>query len=89
MLATGSALTAALLCSACLSDTSPGRQDPASDPAPMTADEFDRIFDEHSNWGRWGTDDELGALNLVTPEHRRQAAALVRSGVSVSLSHNR
>jgi hypothetical protein len=39
-----------------------------------------------SNWGRWGTDDELGTLNLITPEKRKSAAALVRDGVSVSLA---
>lgn len=38
------------------------------------------------NWGRWGKDDELGTINLITPEKRRQAASLVRSGRSVSLS---
>ena len=43
---------------------------------------------ELSNWGRWGDDDQLGALNLITPEKRRQAARLVREGISVSLSHN-
>jgi kynurenine formamidase len=43
---------------------------------------------ELSNWGRWGDDDELGALNLITPEKRKQAAALVREGIAVSLSHN-
>ena len=37
-----------------------------------------------SNWGRWGPDDQLGALNLVTDEKRRQAAGLVKDGVSVS-----
>jgi kynurenine formamidase len=37
-----------------------------------------------SNWGRWGPDDELGTLNLITPEKRRQAAGLVREGVVVS-----
>lgn len=37
-----------------------------------------------SNWGRWGADDQLGTLNLVTPEHRRRAAELVREGVAVS-----
>ena len=30
-----------------------------------------------SNWGRWGADDELGTLNLITPEKRAQAAGLV------------
>ena len=38
-----------------------------------------------SNWGRWGAEDQLGTLNLVTDEKRRQAAGLVRDGVSVSL----
>jgi kynurenine formamidase len=37
-----------------------------------------------SNWGRWGDRDQLGALNLVTPECRREAAARVRSGRTVS-----
>ena len=39
-----------------------------------------------SNWGRWGTDDELGTLNLITPEKRAQAGRLVREGISVSCS---
>src|SRR6266852_184899 len=39
-----------------------------------------------SNWGRWGKDDEIGALNLITPEKRKQAAALVKEGFSVSLA---
>ena len=33
-----------------------------------------------SNWGRWGEDDEIGTLNLVTPQKRVQAASLVRTG---------
>jgi kynurenine formamidase len=37
-----------------------------------------------SNWGRWGERDQLGALNLITREKRVAAAALVRSGRSVS-----
>jgi kynurenine formamidase len=37
-----------------------------------------------SNWGRWGNDDQKGCLNLITPEKRKQAAALVRDGISVS-----
>lgn len=40
-------------------------------------------FDKLSNWGRWGADDELGTLNLITPEKRREAASLVRDGLSV------
>src|SRR5579859_4767672 len=41
-----------------------------------------------SNWGRWGASDELGTLNLITPEKRKQAAALIKEGVTVSLAHN-
>jgi kynurenine formamidase len=43
---------------------------------------------EFSNWGRWGADDELGAMNLITPRTRKAAFALVRDGVGVSLSHD-
>jgi kynurenine formamidase len=37
-----------------------------------------------SNWGRWGTEDELGTLNLITPAKRLAAARLVRDGVPVT-----
>ena len=33
-----------------------------------------------SNWGRWGDEDERGALNLLTPERIVEAAQLVREG---------
>jgi len=36
-----------------------------------------------SNWGRWGADDELGTLNLITSKKRAQAARLVREGVTI------
>jgi kynurenine formamidase len=47
--------------------------------------EFERIFESVKNWGRWGPDDQLGTLNLLTPERVRAAAGLVRSGRRVSL----
>lgn len=56
--------------------------------SPRNAEEFDALFKTISNWGRWGKDDQLGSANLVTPEKRKQAAGLVKSGVSVSLAHN-
>ena len=37
-----------------------------------------------SNWGRWGAEDELGTMNLITPAKRVRAARLVTDGVSVS-----
>ena len=57
-------------------------------PPTISAAEIDEMFNELSNWGRWGDDDQRGTLNLITPEKRRQAAALVREGISVSLSQN-
>ena len=54
----------------------------------LTKDDFDAMMHSLSNWGRWGKQDQIGALNLITPEKRRQAAALVREGVSISLAHN-
>jgi kynurenine formamidase len=37
-----------------------------------------------SNWGRWGDDDQLGVLNLITPEVTAAAAATVQVGRTVS-----
>lgn len=54
-------------------------------PAP-TREEIVTILTERRNWGRWGDDDQLGTINLITPDKRVRAAALVRSGRSVSLS---
>jgi hypothetical protein len=57
-----------------------------ADPPPVSAEQYARWKMDLSNWGRWGKDDQIGALNLITPAKRRQAAALVRDGVSVSLA---
>ena len=34
----------------------------------VTAAEFKALFDSVRSWGRWGADDELGALNLLTAD---------------------
>ena len=47
---------------------------------------FDSWMQEISNWGRWGANDELGTLNLITPELRIAAAGLVESGHAVSMA---
>ena len=65
-----------------------GNATPPTSRAAVTKAEYDRWKTELSNWGRWGKDDTLGALNLVTPAKRKQAAALVKNGISVSLAHN-
>jgi kynurenine formamidase len=56
------------------------------DRRAVSAEQYQRWKTELSNWGRWGKDDQIGALNLITPAKRRQAAALVKDGVSVSLA---
>jgi kynurenine formamidase len=53
-----------------------------------TEEEWAGYFDSLSNWGRWGDDDRLGTLNLITPESRKQAASLVQDGRTVSLSRD-
>src|SRR5919106_377030 len=57
-------------------------------PPVVSQAEYDRWKKELSNWGRWGKDDEMGALNLITPAKRKAAAALVREGLPVSLASN-
>lgn len=64
-----------------------GERAAAQEPrAPLTQDELKQWLEDRSNWGRWGADDQKGAVNLVTEAKKRQAASLVRSGRSVSLS---
>ena len=63
-------------------------QVPSATHATLTKGDVDKMFDALSNWGRWGKDDQLGAMNLITPEKRKTAARLVKEGVSVSLAHN-
>lgn len=49
-------------------------------------DGFEGELHERNNWGRWGTEDQVGAINLVTPAKRAAAAGLVKTGRTVSLS---
>ncbi len=51
------------------------------------AAEIETWLEELSNAGRWGDDDQLGTVNLITPEKRKAAATLVKEGISVSLAH--
>ena len=38
------------------------------------------------NWGRWGADDQVGAVNMVTEEKRLDATRTVKSGKAICLS---
>lgn len=62
----------------------PDTQDPS---VRITLADLKRWESELSNWGRWGTNDQKGALNYITPAKARQALSLVREGVNVSLQH--
>jgi kynurenine formamidase len=55
-------------------------------PAPVTLNEFDAIYEKVKNWGRWGSDDERGTLNYLTPDKVVAAAKLVKSGRQVSMA---
>jgi kynurenine formamidase len=57
-----------------------------ADPHLTTKADVDRLMKELSNWGRWGKDDQIGTVNLITPAKRREALATVKEGVSVSLA---
>ena len=54
----------------------------------VTEADVEAWMDSLSNWGRWGPDDQLGAVNLITPETRMAAAKLVEKGVSVSMARD-
>ncbi|HYC23001.1 MAG TPA: cyclase family protein [Candidatus Bathyarchaeia archaeon] len=46
----------------------------------MARDAVREMAERVSNWGRWGSDDEIGTLNYITPEKIVRAAGLVRKG---------
>ena len=48
--------------------------------------DVDDIARKVNNWGRWGSDDEIGTLNLITDAVRARAAASVRTGRAFSLA---
>lgn len=52
----------------------------------LSSAEVRALYDKLSNWGRWGKNDERGALNFITAERRAAAARLAQSGECVSLA---
>ena len=54
----------------------------------VTPEQLHDLFAALKNWGRWGPNDERGALNHLTPEGCRAASDLVREGVSISLGRD-
>jgi kynurenine formamidase len=53
----------------------------------LTRDDVLGLYERVKNWGRWGPEDELGTLNLITPEARLRGVASVRDGVSISCAN--
>jgi len=41
----------------------------------LTESDVIKMISSLSNWGRWGADDQLGTMNLITPAKRKRAAA--------------
>ena len=58
----------------------------AQEKHKMAMADVERQITELSNWGRWGEDDQRGAINLITPEKRVAAAKLVKLGICVSMA---
>ena len=50
-----------------------------SETVPTNA-EMQAYLEANKNWGRWGPEDERGALNYITPERVAKAAQAVRTG---------
>jgi hypothetical protein len=57
----------------------------SSSHTPANKAQVDRWMTDLSNWGRWGKDDQLGALNFITLAKKREAMALAKDGIVVSL----
>src|SRR5580658_7179223 len=53
-----------------------------------TPEDFIRLQKQLSNWNRWGADDQMGAVNLITPDKRKAALHTVREGVCFSMARN-
>ena len=49
-----------------------------------TVSDMEALFESVKNWGKWGAEDERGALNYITPQMVAAAAALVRTGETIS-----
>jgi kynurenine formamidase len=80
-----------LLMAGALSSAAPCRRAKAANspeeyPRNLTKTDIERWMKELSNWGRWGDASQAGTINLITPTKRKQAAALVKDGVSFSMS---
>jgi kynurenine formamidase len=56
--------------------------------APLNLNDVHASAERNRQWGRWGSDDELGTLNHVTKPMVTAAAQLIRKGKSFGLAMN-
>lgn len=54
------------------------------EPAMLRLDEVNSLARQHRRWGRWGAEDELGAMNFIDRDAVKRAASLVRTGQVIS-----
>jgi kynurenine formamidase len=54
--------------------------------AELQGDPFDEYIARYSNWGRWGSGDQIGTANFITPSIVRDAARGVSAGRVISLA---
>ncbi len=66
--------------------SNPRESEPRTSGVETTSEEFRVLFEAVCNWGRWGDEDERGALNFLTPDRVLAATGLVSSGETVTLS---
>lgn len=51
-----------------------------------TTESMQQLFEDVKTWGKWGQEDERGALNYITPRYVAKAAATITDGETVSCS---
>lgn len=76
-----------LACMLAVTCAAAGAQGSRGSRPPVTGEQIDRWMKEANNWGRWGKEDELGTMNLITSAKRQQAISLAKTATVVSLSH--
>src|SRR5258708_40087068 len=59
---------------------------PPADTAALRA-QYEQWRTDFKTWGKWGTDDNKGTSNLITPQKVLSAVKLIKSGIVVSLAH--
>ena len=60
----------------------------AEESKTISQSEFEDIFSEVKNWGRWGPKDQLGTVNFISEKQVTNSASLVKLGLRVSLAND-